>query len=112
MPAGLLGGVLLEQRGFLGGGEHAVQPAQHRERQDHAAVLALLEVAAQKVGHGPDEGRECLLVHGEVIGRQSLSEMKTWPLALRAISPFASRWSAKGPLINSHTRSPMSTGNS
>ena len=51
----LLVGVLL-QRGFLGGGKHAVQAAQHREGQDNAAVLALLEVAAQQVGHRPDEG--------------------------------------------------------
>ena len=59
----LSGGVFLE-RGSLAGREHAVQPAQHGERQNDAAVFALLEVAAQAVGDGPDEGGEGLLVHG------------------------------------------------
>lgn len=36
-------------------GQQAVQPAQHRERQDHPPVLGRLEVAAQQVGHRPDE---------------------------------------------------------
>ena len=63
---GLLRCVLLEHLG-LGGREHAVQAAQHRKRQDHAAVLALLEVATQEVGDGPDQRRKCLLVHGCVI---------------------------------------------
>ena len=48
----------------LVGCEHAVQAAQHGERQDDPAVLALLEVAAQQVGDRPDEGGEGLLVHG------------------------------------------------
>jgi hypothetical protein len=39
---GLLGGVLLEHLG-LGRRQHAVQPAQHRERQDHPAVLDCLK---------------------------------------------------------------------
>jgi hypothetical protein len=40
----------------LGGFEHAVEAAQHREGQDDLAVLGLLVVAAQQVGDGPDEG--------------------------------------------------------
>ena len=59
----LPGGVFLEL-GSLAGREHAVQSAQHGERKDDADVFALLEVAAQAVGDGPDEGGEGLLVHG------------------------------------------------
>jgi hypothetical protein len=35
--------------------EHAIEPAQHDQRQDHLAVLGLLVVAPQQVGHRPDE---------------------------------------------------------
>ena len=58
----LLGGELLEG-GLFGWGEHAVQAAQDREREDHATVLALLEVTPQEVGDGPDQGGKGLLVH-------------------------------------------------
>ena len=44
------------EHGVLGRLEHAVEAADHRQRQDHLAVLGLLVVAAQQVGHGPDEG--------------------------------------------------------
>jgi len=33
----------------------AVPPTQHRERQDHLPIVGLLVVAAQQVGHLPDE---------------------------------------------------------
>ena len=36
--------------------QHALQAAQDRERQDHAAILGLLEVASEQVGEGPDVG--------------------------------------------------------
>ena len=52
-PAGVL--VHRRQHLLLGGGEHAFQPAQHRERQDHLAVVGLLVVAAQQVRHGPSK---------------------------------------------------------
>ena len=45
----LLVGVLL-QGSRLGGGEDAVEASEDREGEDDAAVLALLEVATQKVG--------------------------------------------------------------
>ena len=45
----------LEHR-WLGLLQHAVQTAQHGEREDHLAVLRLLVVASQEVGDGPDEG--------------------------------------------------------
>lgn len=51
----LLGGVF-GQHGGLGTFQHAVQAAQNREGQDDAAVFGLLVVAAQQVGHRPDEG--------------------------------------------------------
>ena len=37
--------------------EHAVEPPQHGERQDHLAVLGLLVVAPQQVRDRPDERR-------------------------------------------------------
>jgi hypothetical protein len=49
---------LLGQHGGLGRLEHAVEAAQHGERQDDLAVLGLLVVAAEEVGDGPDEGGE------------------------------------------------------
>ena len=42
---------------LFGGLQHAVQPAQHRERKDDPAVLRLLVHPAQQVGHRPDERR-------------------------------------------------------
>jgi hypothetical protein len=39
----------------LGVAEHAVEAADHDERQDHLGVLGPLEVAPQQVGHRPDE---------------------------------------------------------
>ncbi|MNR17512.1 hypothetical protein D3C85_1341770 [compost metagenome] len=43
--------------------QHAFQAAQHGKGQDDAAKLGLFEVAAQHVGHVPDEVGEVLLVH-------------------------------------------------
>ena len=65
--AGLLGEVLFGEfvhfgeDGGLGRGEHAFETAEQRERENDAAVLALLEVAAEKIGDGPGVG-------GEVVG--------------------------------------------
>lgn len=42
--------------------EHALKPAQQREREDDAAILALLEVATEEVGQRPN-------VSGEIVGR-------------------------------------------
>ena len=39
----------------LGRLQHAVQPAQHRQRKDHPPVLGLLVHAPQQVRHRPDE---------------------------------------------------------
>ena len=44
------------EHGLLGRLEHAVEAADHRQRQDDLAVLGLLVVAAQQVGDRPDEG--------------------------------------------------------
>ncbi len=55
---------LLGQHGGLGRRQHAVETAQHRERQDDPTVLALLVIPAQQVSNRPDEGRQALLVHG------------------------------------------------
>ena len=55
---GLLPVVLLGQHGSLGGLQHAVEAAQHRERKDDFAIFGLLVVAAQQVGDGPDERGE------------------------------------------------------
>jgi hypothetical protein len=53
----------LGQHRRLGRLQHAVQTPQHRERQDHLAVVRLPVVAPQQVGDRPDEGRKCLMVH-------------------------------------------------
>ena len=63
VDACFLAGGQLGQHGGFGGLEHAVQAAQHGEGQDDFAVVGLLVVATQQVGHGPDEGGEGLLVH-------------------------------------------------
>ena len=41
--------------------QHCVEPAQHRERQDHVTVLAAPVVAAEQVSHRPDLGRHPLV---------------------------------------------------
>ena len=58
-------GRLLGQHSGLRGGKHAVQPAQHGEREDDAAVFGQLVVAAKQIGDGPDKGGQgCGLVRG------------------------------------------------
>ena len=65
-------GVQLSQDGGLGGFEHAIEAAQHREGQDDLAVFGLLVVAAQEVGNGPDEGGEVGFSHdGARAGRRA-----------------------------------------
>jgi len=48
---------------LAGEGEHLVQAPQEDEREDDPAVLGLLVVAAQQVGHAPDEAD----LFGEVV---------------------------------------------
>ncbi|OQB95809.1 MAG: hypothetical protein BWX86_01072 [Verrucomicrobia bacterium ADurb.Bin122] len=52
---GLALGELGEHGGF-GRLQHAVEPAQHGEREDDLAVVRLLVIAAEEVGDGPDKG--------------------------------------------------------
>ena len=47
----------------LGGGQHAVEPPQHGERQDDVLVLAPLEGVADQVRHAPDEADDLAVVH-------------------------------------------------
>ncbi len=47
--------VVLGEDPGLGGCEYGVEPADDREREDDAAVLGLLVIAAQQIGDGPDE---------------------------------------------------------
>ena len=48
----------------LAGGQHAVEPAQHGQRQNHVLVLPALEgVANQQIRHTPDEADDLAVVH-------------------------------------------------
>jgi hypothetical protein len=60
---------LLREHLLLRGLEHAVEAPEHRERQDHLAVLGLLVVAPEKVGDAPDERGEVRFGHGADRGR-------------------------------------------
>ncbi len=51
------------QHSGLGGFEHAIQPTQHRERENDLGVIGLLVVAAQEIGNGPDEAGEVGVRH-------------------------------------------------
>ena len=44
-------------------GQHAVEPAQHGERQDHVLVLAAFEGVADQVRHAPNEAGDLAVVH-------------------------------------------------
>lgn len=44
----------LQQNLWLGRFQHAFQPAENRERQDHSAVLGLFEITAKEIREGPD----------------------------------------------------------
>ena len=66
----------------LGGLEDAVEAAEQDERQDYAAVLGLLVVAAQQIGDGPDEagmivgrGVVCGAVRGGAAGGAGLGQV-------------------------------------
>ena len=50
----------------LGGSQHAVEPAQHRERQGHVLILAALEGVADQVRNPPDEARDLAVVHASM----------------------------------------------
>jgi hypothetical protein len=54
---------VLFQNGRLGRLQHAIEAPQHGEREDDFAVVGLFVVAAEKVGDGPYEGGESLLIH-------------------------------------------------
>ena len=62
---GLLPGGQFGQHGGLGLLQHAIEPPQHGEWQDHLAIFGLLVVASQQIGHGPDEG-------GQIVGSNGL----------------------------------------
>lgn len=47
--------VQLRQHGGLGRLQHAIEPAEHGERQDHFAVVGLLVVPPEQIGDGPYE---------------------------------------------------------
>ena len=55
---------LLLQHCRLGRLQHAVQAPQDCEGEDDLAGVALLVVAAQEVGDGPDKGREVSVGQG------------------------------------------------
>lgn len=44
-------------------GQHAVEPAQHRERRDHVLELASLEGVADQVRDAPEEAHDLAMVH-------------------------------------------------
>ena len=69
-PAAELG-VPVEHR-LLGRLQHAVQAAQHGQRQDDLAVLGLLVVAPQQVGDRPDERGVVAHVLGSCSGHDLL----------------------------------------
>jgi len=54
---------LLAEHLLLGTGEHAVEAAQDRERQDHVLVLAALEGIADEVRNAPQEAHDFAMVH-------------------------------------------------
>jgi len=58
MRLGLFGQHLL-----LGFCQHTIEPAQHRERQDHVLILAALEGVADQVGDAPEEADDLVVVH-------------------------------------------------
>ena len=80
---GLLGvDPLSHQHIVLGVSEHAVETAQHRERQDHLAVLVALVGAAQQIADVPDEVRKLavgLCVHSILRPRHC----RTWAAMVR-----------------------------
>ena len=49
--------------GLARGREHAVEPTQDGEREDHVLVMAALEGVADEVRDGPDEGDDFGVVH-------------------------------------------------
>jgi len=47
----------------LGGLQHAVQTAEHSERQDDLPVFGLLVIPAKEIGDGPDKWGEIRIRH-------------------------------------------------
>ena len=73
----LVGGLDLQHL-HLRGGQHAVEPPEHREREHHVLVLAPLEGVADQVRDAPDEADDLAVVH---VGCPKCSE--AGPLACR-----------------------------
>ena len=47
---------MCRQDGLLGRLQHAIDPPQHGERQDHVGILAPLEGISQQIRNSPDKG--------------------------------------------------------
>ena len=60
----------------LGGSQHAIEPAQDGERQDHILVLAALEGVADQVRYAPDEADDLAVVHGS--GASNVAVFVSW----------------------------------
>ena len=61
----------------LGGSEHAVQPPQHRQRQDDILVLPPLEGVPNQVRDPPDEVGNLTVVH-LLITRTGIIQLSRW----------------------------------
>ena len=93
---------LLREHGRLGGSQHAVQAAQHGERQDDLAVLRGLEVAPEEVGDGPDEGGD-----GGWLAHGILSRTGRWVSSMGARAP--SRQGVRSSAAPQRRRVPLNT---
>ena len=62
---------------LLGGFEHAVQPPQHRQRQDDILVLPPLEGVPNQVRDSPDEVGNLTVVH-LLITRRWIIQFSRW----------------------------------
>ena len=56
----------------LAGGQHTVEPAQHRERQNNVLILPTLEGVPNQVRHPPDKADNLAVVHGRSIPKTSV----------------------------------------
>ena len=56
-------------------GQHAVEPAEHGERQDHILVLAALEGVTDQVRHASDEAGDLAVVHAESVECSRLPDL-------------------------------------
>ena len=77
----------------LAGGQHAVEPAQHGERQNHVLVLPTLEGVANQVRHPPDEADDLAVVHVGSIANVAIVGC----MFCAAISELVCRWQGAYP---------------